>query len=323
MKAAVLYNFGSAPVYDNYPDPVPQHEEEVLMTVTAASVKNLDKLRASGTHYASYAHLPAIVGIDGVGRLEDGTRVYAQGISGTIAEKALVRKSSCVILPEKISDITAAALPNAVIGAAMALRYRALMKKGDCVMINGATGVTGQIAVQIARHYGASRIIATGRNEGSLKRLRSLGADATISLHGSDEDVIDQIKKEHSQNPINLVIDYLWGHPAELIIKALKGGGLHAFTSTVKIVTVGSMAGENIQLPSAVLRSSAIEILGSGIGSISKEAMEQFSTDVLPEMFQMAAQGELQIETEVVDLADIESAWHRDTMPGKRLVVRI
>ena len=321
MKAALLHNFGSAPKYDTCPDPVAPGEDQEVINIKAASVKNLDKMRASGKHYASHTDLPAVVGIDGVGVLADGTRVYAQGLTGMIAEKALIAKGRYVVLPEKIDDVTAAALPNAVIGAAMALRFRACMQKGDVVLINGATGVTGQLAVQIAHHYGASKIIVTGRNQQTLQKLEQYGANVVISLHDTDESIISKIKHEHSAKPINIVIDYLWGHPVELIITALKGGGIHAFTPVVKIVTVGSMAGENIQLPSSVLRSSAIEILGSGIGSISKDAMAKFSNEVLPDMFELAANGALKIDTEVVQLKDIEASWHKETAPGKRMVV--
>ena len=323
MKAAVLHKLGYAPVYDNYADPIPENDDQLLMTVKAASVKNLDKGRASGRHYASYTHLPVVVGIDGVGFLQDGTRVYAQGITGMIAEKALVDKNRYVVLPDKIDIATAAALPNAILGAAMALRYRASIQKGDTILINGATGVTGQLAVQVAKHYGASRIIVTGRNAAALQKLKTFGADVVISLHNDDETIINKIKEEHAISPINIVIDYLWGHPIELVMNALKGGGIHAFTSTVKIVTVGSMAGDPIQLSSAILRSSAIEILGSGIGSISKEAMHQFRVEVLPEMFQLAADGLLHIETETAELKNIETVWHKETAPGKRLVVMI
>lgn len=323
MKAAVLHTLGNVPVYENFQDPIPQTADQVLITVTAASVKNLDKLRASGTHYASHTDLPAIVGVDGVGKLTDGTRVYAQGITGMIAEKALIQNNRYVLLPEGIDDATAAALPNAVIGASMALIYRAAIKKGDVVLINGATGVTGQIAVQVAKHYGASKIIATGRNEQSLKKLKSLGADEIISLKESEVSIINQLKESHADKPIDIVIDYLWGRPVELIISALKGGGMHAFTHRVKIVTVGSMAGEAINVLSGTLRSSAIELLGSGIGSLSQLEMQKFHAEVLPEMFKMAANGELKIETEIADLKDIESVWHKEVAPGKRLVIKI
>lgn len=322
MKAAILHQFGHAPEYQDFEDPTPA-EDQLVMTVKAASVKNLDKLRASGTHYASYTHLPAIVGIDGVGVLADGTRIYAQGVDGTIAEKALVRKGMYTVLPQGVDDITAAALPNAVIGAAMALRYRAAIQKGETVLINGATGVTGQLAVQIAKHYGAGKIYITGRNTAILEQLKASGADEIISLSQSDDEIIRQIKALHAGNQINVVIDYLWGHPVELIIKALKGGGVHNFTPRVRIVTVGSMAGEDIKLSSGTLRSSAIEILGSGIGSLSQEEMKLYATEVLPEMFQLAAEGKLKIQTETAPLKNIAHAWGKVIAPGSRLVITI
>lgn len=322
MKAAVLHQFGHPPKYEDFPDPVPQNEQ-VLITVKAASIKNLDKGRASGKHYASYTELPAIVGFDGVGVLADGTRVYAQGITGMIAEKALIAKNRYTVLPDNIDDATAAALPNAVLGSAMALRYRAGIKKGDVVLINGATGVTGQMAVQVAKHYGASAIIATGRNAASLEKLKTLGVDVTVSLGQDDEAVIKKLKEIHTGTPVDIVIDYLWGHPVELIISALKGSGINTVTRKMRLVTVGSMAGENINLASGTLRSSTIEISGSGLGSLSKEDLQQFSAGVLPEMFQLAAEGKLTIEIENTTLKNIETAWEQETSPGKRMVVNM
>ena len=323
MKAAVLHQLGSLPIYEEFPTPVPQNENQLILNMKASSLKNLDKLRASGKHYASYTDLPEVVGFDGVGVLENGTRVYAQGITGMMAEKALISKNSYFVLPDKIDDFTAAALPNAVIGATMALRFRAKMKKGDVVLINGATGVTGQIAVQMAKLDGASTIIVTGRNSESLEKLKSLGADLIVSLMQDDESIINQLKEIQSNTPVNIVIDYLWGHPVELIINSLKGGGLNNITSKIRIVTVGSMAGENINLTSGTLRSTAIEILGSGIGSISKEEMVLFNTEILSEMFQLAAEGKLSIDTESSTLSEIETIWNYKSTPGKRLVVCI
>lgn len=322
MKAAVIQQLGTVPVYSEHPDPSPSGDQ-LIIHVKAAAVKNLDKLRASGKHYASYTELPAVVGIDGVGELEDGTLVYAQGISGMLAEKALVRKGQFVRLPEGLDLVQAAALPNAVIGAAMALRYRAQTKPGDVVLINGATGVTGQLAVQLAKHDGASKVIATGRNEAVLNELKALGADEILLLSNSDEEIKEQIKRIHRETPIHCVIDYLWGKPVELIIAALQGGGVNTFTSRVKIVTVGSMAGESIALHSGSLRSSAIEILGSGLGSLSKEDLADFFTTVLPEVFNLARNGKLQLQTHVVPLSEIETAWNMELNGGTRLVVSI
>jgi len=323
MKAAVLHESGKAPKYEDFPDPVIQNENQVVIEVKAAAVKNLDKARASGRHYASYANLPVVVGQDGVGLLPDGTRVYAPGIGGTMAEKTLVDKRNCVVIPKGIDDATAAALPNTVIGAALALLYRAGLKKGNTVLINGATGVTGMAAIQMAKYYGAQKVIATGRNPVVLERLRGLGADEVISLKQDDKLIAGQLKEINSQTHVDIVIDYTWGHPAELIIQALKGSSLHTGAGIVRFVTCGSMAGETIQLPSGILRSSAIEILGSGFGSLPQEALDKMNTVILPEMMLLAAKGILKIETVVVPLKNVETAWNMDVEPGKRLVVKM
>jgi NADPH:quinone reductase-like Zn-dependent oxidoreductase len=321
MKAAVLYQLGQTPRYDDFPDPVPQNADEIVLAVKAAAVKNIDKLRAGGSHYASYTKLPVVVGIDGVGELEDGTRVYAAGVTGMIAQKALIRKGQYVVLPAGLDDSTAAALPNAGMGAAMALLSRAGLSKGENVLVNGATGVTGRLAVQLARHFGASTILATGRDPSSLEQLAGLGATEVLSLGQEDSTFVKRIRDLHERSPINVVIDYLWGHPAELILQALKGSG--AFTPRIRFVTVGSMAGENITLPSGILRSSAIELLGSGIGSLSKAEMEYFYSRILPEMFLLAAAGDLRLPTETAPLSEIAHAWNKPIDAGKRLVIKM
>lgn len=323
MKAAVLHKLGEAPKYEDFAEPVVNKENQLLITVLAASVKNLDKARASGKHYASHTNLPETVGVDGVGILEDGRRVYATGLTGMIAEKALIDKNKYSLLPDNIDIVTAAALPNAIMGAALALKYRAVMKAGETVLINGATGVTGKLAIQIAKYYGAKKIIATGRNIESLQLLTELGADEIISLQQEDAAIINHLKGIHAQSPIDIVIDYTWGHPAEIILNALKGGGLHSISHRVRFVTVGSIAGEEIHLSSGILRSSAIEILGSGIGSLPKEAMEMQFKETIPELMQLAALGKLTIDTVTTELKDVEAAW-QDVIPaGKRLVILI
>jgi NADPH:quinone reductase-like Zn-dependent oxidoreductase len=323
MKAAVLHHLGTSPVYENAMDPVPQNDEQHLLHVKAAAVKNIDKLRAGGSHYASYTQLPVVVGIDGVGILDDGRRVYSHGITGMIAEKALVSKHGVIEIPDQLDFDLAAALPNAVMGAAMALRFRAKMERGNVVFINGATGVTGQMAVQMAKHYGASKIIVSGRDQDMLEKCRALGADILISLAQDDTEIIAQIKNTHLQNPINIVIDYLWGHPVELFLKSLKGGGVNNFTHQVRIVTVGDMAGEAINLSSGILRSSNIEILGSGLGSLSREDFGIFNTHILPEIFQLAVEGKIVMDLKTESLENIEKVWSEEVEKGKRLVIRI
>ncbi|WP_210422473.1 hypothetical protein [Spirosoma sp. KCTC 42546] len=160
MKAAVMNPQEGIPRYVECPNPVVSSEDEILITVRAAAIKHVDRSKASGTHYSSEAYTLAearVIGGDGVGVLADGTRVYAVGVTGMVAEQAVIEKDRMVIVPNHLDDATAAALPNAVIGAAMALRFRADMQPGDTVLINGATGFTGRVAVQIARRYGAKK----------------------------------------------------------------------------------------------------------------------------------------------------------------------
>lgn len=324
MKAAVVFKKGEGPKYvEDFEEPKVQNENELLIAVKASAVKNLDKMQASGKHYSMQNELftAKVVGGDGVGLLSDGTRVYGIGVNGMIAEKAIVEKSRIVKLPENIDDATAAALPNAVMGSALALRFRANLKEGEIVLINGATGVTGKIAVQIAKHYGAKKVIATGRNEQSLKELLSLGADEVISLKQGNETFVEHIKKIHQQTPIDVVIDYLWGQSSEQILTALKGNG--GFSHRTRYITVGGMMSDTITLSSSILRSTDIHISGSGIGTWTKEEIMLLITEILPEMFQLAADNKLKIDTEIAEIKDVEVLWNAEIPGGKRLVIMI
>lgn len=321
MKAAVIYQKGDMPKYVDFPEPTVENDEQLLMSVKAAAIKHLDKSKASGKHYSTEnnIHQAKVIGGDGVGLLEDGTRIFALGVSGMIAEKAIIEKSRMIKLPEGIDNSAAAALPNAVAGSAMALRFRAHMQKGETILINGATSFTGKIAVQIAKHYGAKKIIATGRNEQSLQTLLELGADELISLKQTDEQLTAQIKAIHSATPIDIIIDYLWGHTAELILASLKGDG--SFTHKTRFVSIGSITDDVIRLSAENLRSVDIQLSGSGLGSWTKDEMQKLFSEILPEMFELAADNKLKAETINVDLKDIEKLWEMDVPNGKRLVV--
>ncbi|MTH16738.1 zinc-binding alcohol dehydrogenase family protein [Flavobacterium sp. LC2016-01] len=323
MKAAVVYRKGELPKYAEFPEPIATNENEVLISVKAVAITNLDKGIASGEHYSSENENQngTIIGSDAIGLLENGTRVYARGISGTIAEKALVEKSRMVTLPDGIDDATAAAMPNAVAGSAMALRFRAGIKPGETVLINGATGFTGQMAIQIAKHYGAKKIIVTGRNEKTLQSLLELGADEIVSLKQDDGSLISQLKDIHQNTPIDIVLDYLWGHSAELILSVLKGNG--NFTHKTRYVSVGSMSGDLIQLSAQILRSVDLQLSGSGLGSWTREEVKLLFSEILPEMFLLASQKKLKVNIEKVNLANIEKMWNAEVSDGKRLVVVI
>lgn len=323
MKAAVVFEKESTPQYADFPAPEISNEKEVLVAVKAASIKNLDKARASGKHYSTEneVHQPTVVGSDGVGMLEDGTKVYFFSKKGTVAEKALADKKMMVKVPDGLDFSIAAALPNAVMGSAMALKFKAGIQPGSVVLVNGATGTTGRIAVQIAKVYGASKIIVTGRNEDSLQALRELGADVAVSLQLSDEGFKKKIKEIHNESPIDIVIDYIWGHSVEMILSAFKGDG--TFSHKTKLITIGGMSGDTIQLSSQILRATDIQISGSGLGSWTKEESALLFSEIIPEMFQAAIEGKIKIETEEVNIKDIETAWNNEIQTGKRLVIKI
>ncbi len=323
MKAAVMYKKGELPQYVDFPEPTIENDDEIVVHVKAVAIKHFDKGQASGKHYSSDAPKEngKVIGGDGVCLLEDGTRVYAIGVSGMLAEKATINKDRMVELPAGLNDATAAALPNAVIGAAMGLRFKADIQPGDVVLVNGATGFTGRVAVQIAKHYGAKKVIVTGRNQQSLKELLTLGADELVSVVQDDEQFMGQLKAIHAQTPIDVIVDYLWGHTAEMILACIKGDG--SFTSRIRYVSIGSMTGDLIQLSAANLRSVDLQLTGSGLGAWSKKQVGQLFIEILPEMFQLAAEGKLKVETITVKLEDIAELWDLDAPDGKRLVVTI
>ncbi|AEV96496.1 alcohol dehydrogenase [Niastella koreensis] len=323
MKAVVAYPNGTIAENPNFPEPVAQHRDEVLVTVKAVAVKHFDKSRAAGQHYSSEDASEAgrIIGGDGVCLLPDGRRVYALGETGMMAEKAIIDRDRIVPIPDGVDDALAAALPNAVVGAAMGLKFKADIQKGDIVLINGATGFTGRVAVQIAKYLGAKRVIVTGRNQESLNDLLLLGADEIIPVTKDDESFKKQLSAIHAQTPIDIIIDYLWGHSAELLFACIKGKG--HFNNKIRFVSVGSMAGDTIQLSSAILRSIDLQLTGSGLGAWTKSQVGEFFSDIMPEAFQLAAKGKLKADTITVPMSNLASLWEVEVPSGQRLVVTI
>lgn len=323
MKAAVVFEKGGIPQYADFSDPEVNSENEQLISVKAASIKHLDRARAGGTHYSTEneVHQPKLIGSDGVGMLENGDKVYFFSKKGTVAEKAVADKKFIVPIPEGLDFPTAAALPNAVMGSAMGLKFKTKLKSGETVLINGATGITGKVAIQVAKLYGAKKVIVTGRNQEVLESLYDLGADEVVSLQLNDEDFKQKIKEIHSETPIDVVLDYIWGHSVELLLSALKGDG--TFSHKTRLVSVGGMSGDTIQLSSQILRGTDIQISGSGLGSWAPDEFKLLLTEIIPEMFQAAANGILKIETETVHLKDIETIWQHEISSRKRLVILI
>jgi NADPH:quinone reductase-like Zn-dependent oxidoreductase len=319
MYAAVLHAIGSAPRCEEFSEPVvSDNDVEAIVHVHGASLKPIDKQLAGGSHYASRRELPCVCGSDGVGHLGDGQRVFFGGPRppyGAMAERTVVPRALIFPVPENVNDETAAALPNPGVSAWLSLAYRAKLVRGENVLILGATGVTGKLAVKIAKLLGASRVIAAGRNQQALSTLHDLGADATISLALPEAEHSEAFLREAGQSGFQVVIDYVWGRPTEAFLAAITRREFAAIKSEIRLVQVGESAAPAITLPAAVLRSTALTILGTaGIPprNVLIEAFEQVMAH--------AAKGELHIETERVPLADIEKAWQLD-QPGRRLVI--
>jgi NADPH2:quinone reductase len=318
MKAAVLHQLGHAPQFEDFAAPTPS-ADEALVRVHAASFKAVDKQLASGSHYAAPRELPVICGTDGVGLLEDGTRVFFGGPRrpyGAMAELTVAPRMFCFPVPAELDDATAAALPNPGVSAWLSLAYRAKLAPGETVLILGATGVTGQLAVQIAKLLGAKRVIGAGRNRQVLERLRDLGADAMIQLDESEDPLKAAFAREAGDSGFDVIIDYVWGHPTEVLLAAMTKSEFAVVTKEARLVQVGENAGPTIALPAAVLRSTALTILGTA-GIPSREIL----ADAMQQVLARAAHGELRIETERVPLVDINQTWRRPETSGRRLVV--
>jgi NADPH:quinone reductase-like Zn-dependent oxidoreductase len=318
MKAAVLHELGMTPRFEEFAAPT-AGTGEALIRVRAASLKMVDKQMASGSHYASPRQLPAISGTDGLGTLGDGSRVFFGGPRrpfGAMAEFTVAPRAFCFLVPSELDDATAAALPNPGVSAWLSLTERAKFVPGETVLILGATGVTGQLAVQIAKLLGAKRVIGAGRNQGVLKRLPELGADVTIQLEQPEESLKGAFAREAGEEGFDVILDYLWGRPTEVLLAAITKSEFAAATKEIRLVQVGESAGSTIALPAAVLRSTPLKILGTA-GIPSREILG----DAMQQVLTRAARGELHIDTESVPLADIERVWQRPEQSGRRIVL--
>jgi NADPH:quinone reductase-like Zn-dependent oxidoreductase len=317
MNAAVVRAFDAPPSYNPFADPVAA-EGEVLVTVTAAALHPIVRSLANGSHYGSTGELPFIPGVDGVGRLEDGTRVFF-GVSrdpyGSFAERTLAATQRCIPLPDGMDDATAAGIANPAMSSLVALTHRAKFVAGESVLILGATGVAGQLAVQIAKRQGARRVTAVGRNPRALEELQSLGADRTISLDQEHGSLVAAFRSEFAEAGVDVVLDYLWGKPAESALEAITQRGLGKKGARIRFVQIGASAGAAINLQAAVLRSSGLELVGSGFGSAS---LQQILAAV-QEFFVAAAAQPFQFSVKTAPLSDVEALWN-SAEQGTRLV---
>jgi NADPH:quinone reductase-like Zn-dependent oxidoreductase len=301
MHAAVVSSFDHPPRYETVPTPEPGREDEILVSVLASGLHPRVRSAANGTHYTSTDELPLIPGIDGVGRTPTGELVYfvlPDTALGAMAEHTLIDRRRSVPLPADADPAAIAAAMNPAMSSWIALRRRIDFKAGQRVLILGATGNAGQLAVQVAKRLGAGQVVAAGRNAERLAALAQLGADVTVPLDALGDAAAD----------VDVVIDYLWGEPATQAMTALLTARSDR-SRALDWIQIGSVAGPTAAIPSAALRAANLRIMGSGQGSVSTRAI----VTELPALAAEITAGSFTIDSRAVPLRDVEATWHAPT----------
>lgn len=317
MKAAVLHEVGGIPRYEDFPDPVPG-EDEVIIDVTAVAVETVDKMITAGTHYASAKYLgqlPVIPAFDGIGTLPNGTLVGFANPRlpyGALAEQTVVAKGAYAPIAEGIDPAVATMLATAITG--MSIQTAAGFVPGETVLVQGATGVAGRLAVKVAGLLGAGRIVATGRDDDQLREVRAIGADTVINTAVPDDELAQAFADAKGEG-YDIVVDYLWGRPTEILLRSLVPDSF-AFPKPTRVIQVGESAGSTLTVAAESLRTSGVEIYGA-----AKGLGPQTMGEVYGQIVTWARSGELTFDVEKVPLSDIETAWQRTDLRGRRLVV--
>ncbi|MGF0116890.1 zinc-binding dehydrogenase [Promicromonospora sp. Marseille-Q5078] len=316
MHAAVVTSFDEPPHVRAVEAPRPRAGEEVV-DVLAVGLHPRVRSGAAGAHYTSNGRLPMIPGIDGVGRRADGRLVYFatdDDVAGTLSEQAAVDPRRAVELPADADPVAVAAAMNPAMSSWVALRRQAELQPGQSVLVLGATGNAGAMAVRVARLLGAGRVVGAGRDQARLSALRDLGADDVVRITDDLDATADALAAAAAD--IDVVLDYLWGPPTRHAIPALLRARSDR-SAPLRWVEIGAVAGDTIELPAAALRSANLRLLGSGQGSVSGR---RYLAE-LPALVAEITAGRIAVRTRTVPLADAEAAWSRPDEPGTRTVL--
>ncbi len=313
MNAAVVTAFGDPPHYEQMAVPEPTDDREVVVDVVAVGLHPRTRSGAAGTHYSSSRTLPMVPGIDAVGRRPDGKLIYFvahDDVVGTMADKALAESRRSIELPDDVDAVKVAAAMNPAMSSWVALRRKVPLAPGQSVLVLGATGNAGAMAVQVAKRLGAGTVIGVGRDRARLEALPAIGADRVVALEDGDE-ALGAAAAE-----VDLVLDYLWGEPAARAIVAMLTVRSDRSRS-VDWIQIGSVAGPTIELPSVALRSANLRVQGVGQGSVSGPAY----LAELPSLVDEICSGALRLDTRTESLAEVESVWTSPECPGVRTVL--
>lgn len=319
MKAAIVPSAGAEPVYGDFAEPVVGPDRE-LVSLVAAGVHPIVRSLAAGRHYGSTGAWPLIPGVDAVARTADGALIYTGYVEppyGTIAERMAVPARMRLELPSGADPIAVAAGMNPGLSSWMPLRARAAAVDSlGTVLILGVTGTAGTLAVQNAFSLGAGRVIGAGRSREGLARAGELGASTVPLTSDRDADAAALAGALGDEAP-SIVLDFVWGGPAEATFAALARTGLNEDSADIAYIEIGALAGAEAAVPASLLRSRRIRISGSGAGSASiAELMEQ-----LPVFLRRIADGSVRVPTRIAPLSRVGEAWASASDTTARTVI--
>jgi len=320
MKAAVIRSADAEAEYADFAEP-PVSEGREVVDLVAAGIHRVVRSLASGAHYGSKGVWPSVPGLDAVARTGDGALVYtgfAESPFGTLAERIAVPSRMRLPLPAGADPAQIAAGMNPGMSSWMTLTAR----RGEIgalgtVLVLGATGVAGLLAIQNALVLEATRVVAVGRNAEGLARAAQAGAAATVPLSGEADGDAAAIATAIGDTAPSLVLDYVWGTPAECVFRALGRHGLEEDDADIAYVQIGSTAGEKASVPASLLRSRRIRLVGSGAGSASiADVIAQ-----LPAYMQLIADGRVTVPVRTYPLSRVADAWTAAADSRERVVV--
>jgi NADPH:quinone reductase-like Zn-dependent oxidoreductase len=317
MNAAVVTSFSEPPHYLPFDVPKPGTGDEMRVEVLAAGLHPRVRSGAAGVHYTSTGTLPMIPGIDAVGRRPDGKLIYfvaGDDALGTMADQAVADVRRAIELPDGVNVAKVAAAMNPAMSSWVALRLRVPIEPGQSVLVLGVTGNAGAMAVQVAKRLGAGRVVGAGRDPGRLSAVAAAGADDVIALTADDQATGAALAAAAAE--ADIVLDYLWGQPAQRAIAALLTARSDR-SRAMNWIQIGSVAGPTIELPSVALRSANLRVLGNGQGAVSGRAY----LAELPSLVAEIDSGAIAVTANAVPLTDVEAAWTRTSPPGERTVL--
>ena len=319
MRAALIREIGRDAEMGEVSEPV-CGPGKALVQVQAGSINPLDLLIASGKFYLGHPPLPYVPGVEGVGvviegdKIAPGTRVrFECGVLspyGSLAPLTLIEEDAAMFVSDDAPADLVASLGISGLAAWLSLAWRARLTKGERVLVLGATGAVGQIAIQVAKLLGASQVVGASRNRNVLNEVLTLGADAIVELDGRGAPELAAAFKEAAGGPIDVVIDTLWGPP---VLGAMMAAGLGA-----RVVNIGQSAGDSVSIPSAILRGKMISLLGHNNLFVPKEERQK----AFGQLLEHAMRGDLEVKHEVIPLERVSEAWRlQRESPHRKLVL--